>query len=104
VRLRQGRKVPRNLYLCQDEDPDGDGRDAGRVDHAGLALILCVLVSEYAPECVVLCDQECHLGAAHCRFAHYDWPCSVPGWHPVDECPWVSLLSRTAATGRTGEG
>jgi hypothetical protein len=101
MRLRQGRKVPRNLYLHQDDDPDGDGVDVGRVDHsAGLAWLVCVAFNAL-PGCVELCDEDCEVGPAHCYWVHE--PSHKPGWHRPDECPFARIQATQAATGRGGE-
>jgi hypothetical protein len=94
MRLRQGRKIPRNLYLHQDDDPDG--RDVGRIEVTGLAWLVCAMFNAHLPECAVLCDEDCEAGAAHCRWVHE--PSFKPGWHGAEDCPLARMTASSAAT------
>jgi hypothetical protein len=97
MRLRQGRKVPRNLYLHEDDDPGGDGVDVGRVEVTGLAYLICTVFNAALPECAALCDEDCEAGPAHCVWVHE--PSHKPGWHGPGECPFARMQATPAATG-----
>lgn len=48
MKLRQGRKVPRNLYVQLFEEPSDADLDVGRVDSILLAAFVCFTVNRYA--------------------------------------------------------